>query len=145
MARGPAGAGAWTIHVENLARVVTGFNRSSKAVGKATRAGLRKSTKPVAALAKSIAAGQGLHSSDPRTSGNLIGRIRPWATNSAAGITETAARKGGFSYPSVYEFGGRGGNAVGPRAFMMPAAERGAPLAEAIVTDEIMNAVESTA
>lgn len=140
MPRGPVGAGGFTIVVENLARVVSGFNRASRVVGKATRAGLRRSAQPVATIAKGIAEGQGLHDS-----GRLVRMIRPWATNSAAGIVERATRKGGFSYPSVWEFGGRGGNAVGPRAFMLPAAEKGAPIVERIVTDEILDAVENTA
>lgn len=142
MAKSTGVTGAWTVRLEGLSQLVNGLQRTSRVAGREVRKGLRRSTLPIARMAQSIARGQGLVSDDPRTSGGLVKGIRPWATASAVGIVERATRAGGFSYPSVWEYGGRGGNAVGPRAFMLPAAERGAPLAEGYALEAIMDAID---
>lgn len=147
-------AGDFTILVENLGPVVRGFRRASKETGKTVRESLKRVVEPVAELARSFAVGQRLVHS-----GELVGRIRAFANTNEAGIRETATRaptsgeRGhsryageDFSYPSVYEFGGRGaGEAIGPRAFMYSAAERGAPLVEIALADSLMSDLEQHA
>jgi hypothetical protein len=82
-----------TIAVEGLDELVRDFRRMSPA------------------LAKGL-----------RDSGRLLRGTRRFAKASSAGVRNYARRKG-FAYPMVYEYGGRGGGRSGPRAFLEPALD----------------------
>jgi hypothetical protein len=127
-----------TVVVEGLQPMIRDFRRLSRELAGDVRRALKRAAQPVKALAQSYAVGQRLVDS-----GALVDRIRIYASSTGVRIQEDAMRppssgkRGGkyagapFPYPNVYEFGGRlGGEAIGPRAWMAPAAETGGPLVE---------------
>ena len=111
--------------VRGLSSLVRDFNRLDKTLGRDLKRELRAVAAPVAARASAIAEAKGL-----RDSGNLIRSVKPFATVRGAGIRETA-KKRGYSYPAIYEYGWRGaGDTVGPRAFLLPAVVEMTPAIE---------------
>ena len=75
-----------------------------------------------------------------RASGELIRLIKPSATNVAVAVV-ASAKRAGFSYPSVYEYGGRGKvNATGPRAFLRPGLRKAGPA----IQEEMLQVINQT-
>lgn len=133
-----------TLAVRGLSETTRSLNKIQRGLGKMVTQELKQIAVPVATKAQELARARGLVGK----TGSLVRKIKPFATGSAVGIRETAARKassgkrGGryagtpFNYPNVWEFGGRGeGENVGPRAFMYPAAVWGRPQAEKMLGD----------
>lgn len=107
-----------------------GLAALDRALGKADknlRSGLRDDLREVAGVvaqeAQSIAEQKGL-----RRSGDLIRKITPFALTGRAGVRSTSIHRG-YAYPRRLEFEGRGGNAYGPDASLLPALDaKGAEL-----------------
>jgi hypothetical protein len=106
-----------TIAVEGLDELVRDFRRMSPALAKGVREELKAVAGIVEEEARDVAEAKGL-----RDSGRLIRGTRRFAKASSAGVRNYARRKG-FAYPMVYEYGGRGGGRSGPRAFLEPALD----------------------
>lgn len=101
-----------TIRVEGLAELRRDFGRISKALQDDLRDELKKAAGIVSDEAIDIADRKGL-----RDTGKLIKSIRPGTSGAKAVIRANAKRKG-YTYGAVYEFG-RGGK----RAFLRPALD----------------------
>jgi hypothetical protein len=113
---------------------VEGLDGLRRALRKVDRDASRELTKdlklvgqPVVVLARSIAEEKGLHET-----GALINRINISVRGGTIYVRDTAKRKSrkypsGYPYPSVYEFGGRGSDVLGPRAFVAPAVTEAQP------------------
>ena len=108
--------------IENYADFRKKLKALEPGLDKEVKAGMRKIGKKVATQAKAIAGVKGLN-----RSGELIRKIAPSVRMDGTTIRAKAVRKEGrnapFAYPAVYEYGGRGGDSVGPRAFLEPAVE----------------------
>lgn len=126
------------VYTRGIPETVRSLNKIQRRLGRVVTDELKEVAGPIASKAQEFAVARGLVG----PTGNLSRKIKPFATGKAIGIRETATRKAGsgkrggrfrgrFSYPSMYEYGPRGtGESVGPRAFMYPAAQWGAPEVE---------------
>lgn len=100
------------VQVEGIKDVLNAFGRIDKGLRKELRVELVAAAGLVAAKAKDIAEQLGL-----RDTGKLIASIRPGMSGAYAYVTDSAKRNG-FNYPAVYEFGHNR-----ERAFLNPAAD----------------------
>lgn len=109
---GPVLLEGWTEAVRALRQV------SSQVSRELTRE-LRDGARIVQVKAKSNAASRGLAppGRSGRGTGGLVGGLRVFATQSTAGVRDTATRNG-YGYPARYEF-----QNGGARAFLFPAGE----------------------
>ena len=99
----------------DYAKVRKGLQLIGTGLNKELDKGLKGVAKKVVTKAQAEAERKGL-----RASGELIRKITPSVTQKGVAVVARAKREG-FSYPAVYEYGGRGKvNATGPRAFLRP-------------------------
>jgi len=121
-----------TVVVENFA----GWRKSIKdldtGLDKELKQGLRTIGVKVTTRAKEWARAQGLVAS-----GDLVRKIAPSVTQKGVAIV-AKAKRGTFAYPAVYEYGGRGNLAAGPRAFLTPAVKA----SEALIRDELGKVID---
>lgn len=126
-----------SVEIIGLRETIRALNQAEKGLGRAVQNELRAVAAKVAGTAKEIAEQRGLRG-DPGTDkgrghpGLLISSIRPGVRGSTAYVRDSATRVSakypdGYVYPAVYEYGGRGQTAHGPRAFLQPAVERDEP------------------
>lgn len=106
-------AGEFTLRVEGLRDLQRDLNKVNKAAKGEVREGLKAVGRIVQDEARLIAKVRGLHDT-----GQLRRKITPAVTQQAVFIRANAKRAG-YPYPAVYEYG-RGG----ARAFLLPAAQR---------------------
>lgn len=102
----------------------SGLKELDRALGKADkdlRTILRDDLKEVAEIvaveAQRIAREKGLI-----RSGDMIRKIQPFSLLKGTGVRSTSVHRG-FRYPRRLEFEGRGGNAYGPDASLLPALD----------------------
>lgn len=133
---------------DDYKKVVKGLKLLDTGLDKELKDGLKAVAKKVATKAESEAKRKGLNAT-----GALIRSIRPSATTAAAFVVAGAKRdatsgaRGSryagkpFSYPAVYEFGGRGTvNTAGPRAFLRPGLRKAGPG----IQEEMMQVINQT-
>lgn len=114
MARGVTST---TVRVEGLSELIRDLGKLERGIRKEIRGELKDVAEIVAEQARDNAREQGLVDS-----GRLVKLTKPFARGSTAGVRSGATRDG-YPYPARYEFGGRGANAVGPRAYLRPALD----------------------
>lgn len=133
---------------DDYKKVVKGLKLLDTGLDSELKKGLKAVAKKVATKAQAEAERKGL-----RASGELIRLIKPSATNVAVAVVASAKRdatsgaRGSryagkpFSYPAVYEFGGRGTvNTAGPRAFLRPGLRKAGPA----IQEEMMQVINQT-
>ena len=123
------------IAFDDYKKVVKGLKLLDTGLDSELKKGLKAVGKKVATKAQAEAERKGL-----RASGELIRLIKPSATNVAVAVV-ASAKRAGFSYPSVYEYGGRGKvNATGPRAFLRPGLRKAGPA----IQEEMLQVINQT-
>ena len=119
----------------DYAKVRKGLQLIGTGLNKELDKGLKGVAKKVVTKAQAEAERKGL-----RASGELIRKITPSVTQKGVAVVARAKREG-FSYPAVYEYGGRGKvNATGPRAFLRPGLQKAGPQ----IAKELENVIKST-
>ena len=119
----------------DYAKVRKGLQLIGTGLNKELDKGLKGVAKKVVTKAQAEAERKGL-----RASGELIRKITPSVTQKGVAVVARAKREG-FSYPAVYEYGGRGKvNATGPRAFLRPGLQKAGPQ----IAQELENVIKST-
>ena len=119
----------------DYAKVRKGLQLIGTGLNKELDKGLKGVAKQVVTKGKMEAERKGL-----RASGELIRKITPSVTQKGVAVVARATREG-FSYPAVYEYGGRGKvNATGPRAFLRPGLQKAGPQ----IAKELENVIKST-
>ena len=121
-----------TVVVENFAAWRKSIVELDTGLEKEMKKGLKTIGVKVSKRAKEWARAQGL-----RASGDLIAGISSSSTATGVAIT-SKAKRGTFAYPAVYEYGGRGNLAAGPRAFLTPAVKA----SEALIRDELGKVID---
>ena len=94
-------AGGYTIQVDGLAALQRDLNKVNKTAKAEVRDGLKKIAEPAVSSAKAMARAKGLFDT-----GELIRKISPAVTQQGVFI-RAKAKRDGFPYPVIYEFGGR--------------------------------------
>jgi phage gpG-like protein len=94
-------AGGYTIQVDGLAALQRDLNKVNKTAKAEVRDGLKRVAEPAVRSAKAVARANGLYAT-----GELIRKISPAVTQQGVFI-RAKAKRGGFPYPAIYEFGGR--------------------------------------
>lgn len=123
------------IAFDDYKKVVKGLKLLDTGLDSELKKGLKAVGAKVATKAKAEAERKGL-----RASGELIRLIKPSATNKAVSVV-ASAKRAGFSYPAVYEYGGRGKvNATGPRAFLRPGLRKAGPA----IQEEMLQVINQT-
>ena len=119
----------------DYAKVRKGLQLIGTGLNKELDKGLKGVAKKVVTKAQAEAERKGL-----RASGELIRKITPSVTQKGVAVVARAKREG-FSYPAVYEYGGRGKvNATGPRAFLRPGLQKAGPQ----IAQELQDVIKST-
>ena len=119
----------------DYAKVRKGLQLIGTGLNKELDKGLKGVAKKVVTKAQAEAERKGL-----RASGELIRKITPSVTQKGVAVVARANREG-FSYPAVYEYGGRGKvNATGPRAFLRPGLQKAGPQ----IAQELQDVIKST-
>ena len=119
----------------DYAKVRKGLQLIGTGLNKELDKGLKGVAKKVVTKAQAEAERKGL-----RASGELIRKITPSVTQKGVAVVARAKLEG-FSYPAVYEYGGRGKvNATGPRAFLRPGLQKAGPQ----IAQELQDVIKST-
>ena len=120
---------------DDYKKVVKGLKLLDTGLDSELKKGLKAVAKKVVTKAQAEAERKGL-----RDSGELIRKIAPSVTQKSVDIV-AKAKRAGFSYPAVYEYGGRGKvNATGPRAFLRPGLRKAGPA----IQEEMMQVINRT-
>ena len=120
---------------EDFARVRRGLKALDGGLDKELKAGLKAVAAKVVTKAQAEATRKGLVDT-----GELVRKIAPSVTQKSVDIVAKAKRKG-FSYPAVYEYGSRGkGSSTGPRAFLRPGLRKAGPQ----IARELEDVIKST-
>lgn len=109
------------VRVEGLQPLLRDMGRVEKGLRRELQKELDEIAKHVRDEARDRAQAEGL-----RDKGGLVRGVKHRVKGSTALIRSTRTR-GGFPYPAVYEFGGRGAGKYGPRAFLYPTVEKELP------------------
>ena len=134
---------------QDFAKVRKGLKALDSGLDKELKAGLKAVAAKVVTKAQAEATRKGLVDT-----GELVRRIAPSVTQRSVDIVAKAKRPASngsrgrsryagqpFSYPAVYEYGGRGMvNATGPRAFLRPGLQKAGPQ----IAQELENVIKST-
>lgn len=133
---------------DDYKKVVKGLKLLDTGLDKELKDGLKAVAKKVVTSAQSEATRKGLVAT-----GELVRQIAPSVTGTAVAVVAKAKRpasSGGrqsryagkpFSYPAVYEFGGRGTvNTAGPRAFLRPGLRKAGPA----IQEEMLQVINQT-
>ena len=94
-------AGGWTIQIEGLAALQRDLNKVNKTAKTEVRDGLKAVAEPAVRSAQMEARMKGLYDT-----GELVRKISPAITQMGVFI-RAKAKRGGFPYPAIYEYGGR--------------------------------------
>ena len=135
---------------QDFAKVRKGLKALDSGLDKELRTGLKAVAAKVVTKAQAEATRKGLVDT-----GELVSRIAPSVTQRSVDIVAKAKRPASngsrgrsryagkpFSYPAVYEYGGRGMvNATGPRAFLAPGVQK----SSALIRSELEKVIEITA
>lgn len=136
------------ILVEDYAKWRRAVKELDTGLDKELKAGLRQLGVKVSKKAKEEAKDNSLVDT-----GALIQKIVPSVRLKDVVIAAKAKRPGSsgarkgkyakkpFPYPAVYEYGGRGKDATGPRAFLAPAVQKSSDL----IRDELLKVMDNTA
>ena len=120
---------------QDFAKVRKGLRALDSGLDKELRTGLKAVAAKVVTKAQAEATRKGLVDT-----GELVRKIAPSVTQRSVDIV-AKAKRAGFSYPAVYEYGGRGKvNATGPRAFLRPGLQKAGPQ----IAQELENVIKST-
>ena len=120
---------------DDYKKVVKGLKLLDTGLDSELKKGLKAVGAKVVTKAQAEAERKGL-----RDSGELIRKIAPSVTQKSVDIV-AKAKRAGFSYPAVYEYGGRGKvNATGPRAFLRPGLRKAGPA----IQEEMMQVINQT-
>ena len=120
---------------DDYKKVVKGLKLLDTGLDSELKKGLKAVGAKVVTKAQAEAERKGL-----RDSGELIRKIAPSVTQKGVDIV-AKAKRAGFSYPAVYEYGGRGKvNATGPRAFLRPGLRKAGPA----IQEEMMQVINQT-
>ena len=120
---------------DDYKKVVKGLKLLDTGLDSELKKGLKAVAKKVVTKAQAEAERKGL-----RDSGELIRKIAPSVTQKGVDIV-AKAKRAGFSYPAVYEYGGRGKvNTAGPRAFLLPGLRKAGPA----IQEEMMQVINRT-
>ena len=120
---------------EDFAKVRKGLKALDSGLDKELKAGLKAVAAKVVTKAQAEATRKGLVDT-----GELVRRIAPSVTQKSVDIV-AKAKRAGFSYPAVYEYGGRGKvSATGPRAFLRPGLQKAGPQ----IARELEDVINST-
>lgn len=111
--------------LEGWTEAIRGLKKIEASLPKALQAELKGAADIVRVAAVEIAGEKGLAppGRSGRGRGGLVGGLKVFANATSAGVRDSAKRKG-YPYPAVYEFGSRGSGDLGPRAFLQPAGAR---------------------
>jgi hypothetical protein len=120
---------------QDFKKIRKGLKALDSGLDRELKAGLKAVAAKVVTKAQSEATRKGLVDT-----GELVRRIAPSVTQKGVDIV-AKAKRAGFSYPAVYEYGGRGKvNATGPRAFLRPGLQKAGPQ----IAKELENVIKST-
>ena len=120
---------------DDYKKVVKGLKLLDTGLDSELKKGLKAVGAKVVTKAQAEAERKGL-----RDSGELIRKIAPSVTQKSVDIV-AKAKRAGFSYPAVYEYGGRGKvNTAGPRAFLRPGLRKAGPA----IQEEMMQVINRT-
>ena len=133
----------------DYAKVRKGLKLIGTGLNKELDKGLKGVANQVVSKGKSEAARKGLVAT-----GELIAKIKPSVTQGGVAVIARASRPASsgsrgpsryagkeFSYPAVYEYGGRGMvNATGPRAFLRPGLQKAGPK----IAQELEHVIKTT-
>ena len=120
---------------DDYKKVVKGLKLLDTGLDSELKKGLKAVGAKVVTKAQAEAERKGL-----RDSGELIRKIAPSVTQKSVYIV-AKAKRAGFSYPAVYEYGGRGKvNTAGPRAFLRPGLRKAGPA----IQEEMMQVINRT-
>jgi len=120
---------------QDFAKVRKGLKALDSGLDKELFDGLKAVAAKVVTKAQAEATRKGLVDT-----GELVRQIAPSVTQKSVDIV-AKAKRAGFSYPAVYEYGGRGKmNATGPRAFLRPGLQKAGPQ----IAKELENVIKST-
>ena len=134
---------------EDFAKVRKGLKLLDVGLQKELDKGLKGVAKQVVTKAQSEATRKGLVKT-----GELVRKISPSVTQKGVAVVAKAQREASngsrgssryagkaFSYPAVYEYGGRGMvNATGPRAFLRPGLQKAGPK----IAQELEHVIKTT-
>lgn len=110
------------VRVKGLHELIRGLGRADKAQRRYLQRELDSIAKKVRYKARERARDEGLVDE-----GKLVSGIRHRVIRTSTAVVKETRTRGGYLYPAFYEFGGRGENTVGPRAFLYPAADEARP------------------
>ena len=120
---------------QDFAKVRKGLKALDSGLDKELRTGLKAVAAKVVTKAQAEATRKGLVDT-----GELVRKIAPSVTQRSVDIV-AKAKRAGFSYPAVYEYGGRGKvNATGPRAFLRPGLRKAGPA----IQEEMLQVINQT-
>lgn len=114
---GSSSSHAGPIQATGIRELVRDFNKLDKDLAKNIKSEIKDVAGVVAEEAKATALRKDLYDT-----GKLVKSIRPSFRSGRAYVRAGAKRKS-FPYPVVYEYGGRGTDSIGPRAFLQPALD----------------------